>query len=231
MRELYCPNCGTPFVRVTYQESRVDRLLGRVNVFPFRCQLCTHHFCAFYSGARHNTQAFDRRQSTRLMASIEALTLDHKQLPVANRITDISMDGYTLQPTGLPKGAFIELVLKPRVEDETIRIETAIVCSVRPSSMGIRFLEIPPEHYRRLAQAILGLLVGQGLDPALNGKRDSFHPTFSPADYRSSGLPRSWPRPRVPRDLRRRTEAPDCPGRRLPGTRHEWSVPVRWSAA
>ena len=168
MRELHCPNCGAPFVRVTYQEGMVERLLSRVNVFPFRCQLCTNRFRAFYSGARHNTQAFDRRQYTRLMASIEAQVLDYKQLPVTNRITDISMDGCTLQTTGFPKGAFIELVLKPTVEEETIRIETAMVCSLRPLSMGIRFLEISPEHYRRLAQVVLGLLVGQGLDPTLN---------------------------------------------------------------
>lgn len=168
MRDLHCQNCGSPFVRVTYQESRVERLLSRVNVFPFRCQLCTNRFRAFYSGARHNTQAFDRRQYTRLMACIEAQVLGYKQLPVTNRITDISMDGCSLQKTGFPKGAFIELVLKPTVEEETIRIETAMVCSVRPLSMGIRFLEIPPEHYRRLAQVVFGLLVGQCLDATLN---------------------------------------------------------------
>jgi hypothetical protein len=162
MRDLHCPICGTPFVRATYQEGRVERLLSRVNLFPFRCQLCTNRFRAFYSGARHNTQAFDRRQYIRLPASIEAQVLDHKQLPMTNRITDISMDGCTLQTTRFPKGAFIELVLKPTVEEETIHIETAIVCSVRPLSMGLRFLEIPPEHYRRLAQIVLGLLVGQG---------------------------------------------------------------------
>jgi hypothetical protein len=163
MRELHCPNCGVPFVRVTYQESRVERLLSCINVFPFRCQLCTNRFRAFYSGARHNTQAFDRRQYTRLTASIEAQLLDQKQLPLTNQITDISMDGCTLQTTGLSKGTFVELVLKPAVEEEAIRIETAMVCSVRPLSMGIRFLELPSEHYRRLAQVVLGLLVGQGL--------------------------------------------------------------------
>jgi len=168
MRELHCPICGTSFVRVTYQKGVVERLLSRVNVFPFRCQLCTNRFCAFNSGARHNTQAFDRRQYTRLMASIEAQVFDQKQLPLTNQITDISMDGCTLQTTGLLKGAFIELVLKPTVEEETIRIETAIVCSVHPSSMGIRFLEIPPVHHRRLGQVVLGLLVAQGLDPTLN---------------------------------------------------------------
>jgi c-di-GMP-binding flagellar brake protein YcgR len=168
MRELHCPNCGTPFIRVTHQEGGVERLLSYANVFPFRCQLCTNRFRAFYSGARHNTQAFDRRQYTRLTASIEAQVLIPNQPTVTNRITDISMDGCTLQATGFPKGAFIELVLKPMVEKETIRIEAAMVCSVHPLSMGIRFLEIPPEHYRRLAQVILGLFVGQGLNPTFN---------------------------------------------------------------
>jgi c-di-GMP-binding flagellar brake protein YcgR len=168
MKELHCPNCGAPFVRVTYQEGRVERLLSYVSMFPFRCQLCTNRFRAFHSGARHNTQAFDRRQYTRLAASIEAQVLDYKQPTMTNRITDISMDGCTLQTTGFSKGAFNELVLKPTVEEETINIETAMVCSVHSSSIGVRFLEIPPEHYRRLAQVVLGLLVGQGLDPTLN---------------------------------------------------------------
>jgi c-di-GMP-binding flagellar brake protein YcgR len=153
---------------VTYQENRIERLLSRFNVFPFRCQLCTNRFRAFDSGTHHNTQVFDRRQYARLKTSIDALIFDHKQLPVTNRITDISMDGCTLLTTGFPKGSFIELVLKPAVEEDMIRIETAMVCSVRPLSMGIRFLEVPPKHYRRLAQVVLGLLVGQGIDSTLN---------------------------------------------------------------
>ena len=50
MRELHCPNCGAPFVRVTHQEGGVERLLSHANVFPFRCQLCTNRFRAIYSG-------------------------------------------------------------------------------------------------------------------------------------------------------------------------------------
>lgn len=161
MRELHCPICGAPFVRLTYQDGRVEQLLSRFNVFPFRCQLCTNRFRAFSSSARHNTQEFDRRQYIRLTASIEAQVLDRNQPGVPARITDISMDGCTLQTTGLSKGAFVELALKPAVEEETIRIETAMVCSVRPSSMGIRFLEVPPEHQPRLGQVVLGLLVNQ----------------------------------------------------------------------
>ena len=168
MKKLHCPSCGSSFVRATYCEGGIERLLSRVNLLPFRCQLCTNRFRLFYSGARHNTQTSDRRQYRRLAASIEAQVLDRKQPSVTNRITDISMDGCTMQTTGLQKGAFIELVLKPTVEDETIRIQKAMVCSVRPSSIGIRFLDVQLEHHRRLAQVILGLLVGQGLDLPVN---------------------------------------------------------------
>ena len=93
------------------------------------------------------------------------------------------MDGCTLQTTGLQKGAFIELVLKPTVEDETIRIQKAMVCSVRPSSIGIRFLDVQLEHHRRLAQVILGLLVGQGLDPEAQSYRST--PLRSGLDFTS----------------------------------------------
>lgn len=71
------------------------------------------------------------------------------------------MDGCTLQATGLSKGAVVELRLKPTVEEDTIRIERALVCSVRSSSTGIKFLSIPSEYHRRLAQVVLGLLVSQ----------------------------------------------------------------------
>jgi c-di-GMP-binding flagellar brake protein YcgR len=153
---------------VTFYEGKVERLLSRVNVVPFRCQLCTNRFRAFYSGARHGTQAFDRRQYARLTASIEAQVVDRNQPAATKRITDISMDGCTLQTTGFPKGAYVELVLKPALAEEAIRIETAMVCSVRPTSMGLRFLEVPPEHQRRLGQVVHGLLVGQGFSSTLN---------------------------------------------------------------
>ncbi len=168
MKKFHCPTCGSSFVRATYCEGRIERLLSLVNLYPFRCQLCANRFRVFYSGAHHDTQTSDRRQYQRLAASIEAQVLESKQPSVTNRITDISMDGCTLQTTGLQKGAVIGLVLKPTVEDETIRIHKAMVCSVRPSSIGIRFLDVQMEHHRRLAQVVLGLLVGQGLDRTVN---------------------------------------------------------------
>ena len=168
MRTLHCPNCGTPFVRVTHHEGVVERVLNRMQVFPFRCQLCMSKFRAFYRQAGRSAGAFDRRQYKRLPTSIEAHFVLDNRTQATKRITDISMDGCTLQTVELPRGTFFSLVLKPGLEDEAIRVETAMVCSVRPSSVGIRFLEVPQSDQRRLSQVILGLLVSQGPNPVNN---------------------------------------------------------------
>lgn len=165
MKTLRCPNCGTPFVRVTPQAGFMERVLQQVNVFPFRCQLCMNKFRAFHREASRSAQDFDRRQYKRLPTSIQAQFLADNRMRSTNRITDISMDGCTLQTTGLPRGTFLGLILKPDQEHEAIRIETAMVCSVRPTSVGLRFLEIPLPDQRRLSQVVLGLLVSQGRHP------------------------------------------------------------------
>ncbi|WP_455388387.1 PilZ domain-containing protein [Petrachloros mirabilis] len=168
MKTLHCPNCGTPFVRVTHQDGMMERVLNQLNVFPFRCQLCMNKFRAFHTESRQSTHVFDRRQYKRLPTSIEAEFLADNRMQSTNRITDISMDGCSLETTGLQRGTFLGMVLNPKQADEAIRIETAMVCSVRPSSVGVRFLEVPLSDQRRLSHVVLGLLVSQGHRPVSN---------------------------------------------------------------
>ena len=168
MKTLHCPTCGTPFVRVTYQEGTVERVLNRVKVFPFRCQLCTTRFRAFWTGSPNATQAFDRRQYKRLPASFHANLLADNALRMDNRVTDISMGGCTLETTAvLPRGTFLEIAIKPASDEEAIKVDTAMVCSVRPESMGVRFLEFQDNDKHRLSQVVLSLLVGQSVYPNL----------------------------------------------------------------
>ena len=68
---------------------------------------------------------------------------------------------------GLAQGSFIELVIKPASNEEPIKIGTAMECSSRPESMGIRFLDMVADDKNRLSQVILSLLVGQSLHPNL----------------------------------------------------------------
>ncbi len=168
MKNLHCPSCGTPFVRVTYQEGTVERVLNRLKVFPFRCQLCTMRFRAFWAGSPNATQAVDRRQYKRLPASFRANLIADNAVRTDNRVTDISMGGCTLETTtALPRGTFLELMIKPASGEEAIKVDTAMVCSVRPESMGVRFLEFQASEKHRLSQVVLSLLVGQSIHPNL----------------------------------------------------------------
>ena len=162
MRDPHCPSCGTPFVRVVYDEGTLERLLNRFKLFSFRCQLCTTRFRAYRNQFPGQTSVADRRQYKRLPVSFRANLLAENTTRMDNRVTDISMGGCTLETTAiLPQGTFIELVIKPASEEEPIKIGTAMVCSSRQESMGIRFLEMMADDKNRLSQVILSLLVGQ----------------------------------------------------------------------
>lgn len=164
MKDLHCPNCGTPFVRVIPDEGAIGRVLTRFKYVPFRCQLCTTRFRVFRNHVPAETSPTDRRQYERLPVSFRANLLANNAVRMDHRVTDISMGGCTLETTtNLPQGTFIELVIKPASDEEPIKIGTAMVCSSRPESMGIRFLEMVTDDKHRLSQVILSLLVGQSL--------------------------------------------------------------------
>jgi c-di-GMP-binding flagellar brake protein YcgR len=168
MRDPHCPSCGTPFVRVVYDEGTVERIFNRFRMFSFRCQLCTARFRVYRNQPPGRPSVSDRRQYKRLPVSFRANLLAENARRMDNRVTDISMGGCTLETTAtLPQGSFIELVIKPASNEEPIKIGTAMVCSSRPESMGIRFLEMVADDKNRLSQVILSLLVGQSLQTNL----------------------------------------------------------------
>ncbi len=167
MKDLHCPSCGTPFVRMKHQAGTVERVLNRFRVFPFRCQLCTTQFRAFWPSSPDASRAFDRREFKRLSASFQAKAYREQTARSDHHLTDISMGGCTLETaSALPKGTFLELLIKPASDEEAIKVDTAMVCSVRPDSVGVQFLEFEREEQRRLSQVVLSLWVGQSIHPS-----------------------------------------------------------------
>lgn len=167
MKDLHCPTCGTPFVRVKHQVGAVERVLNRFKVFPFRCQLCTTQFRAFWPSSPDASREFDRREFKRLSASFQAKACTEQTARSDHHLTDISMGGCTLETaSALPKGTFLELLIKPTSDEEAIKVDRAMVCSVRPDSVGVQFLEFEPEEQRRLSQVVLSLWVGQSIHPS-----------------------------------------------------------------
>ena len=165
MKELHCPACGTPFVRVTSGSSLVEKALNRFHVFQFRCQLCTTRFRARRPGNRQTSQAFDRREYRRLRANfVASLVLD--QPAVDGLVTDISMGGCTLRATTpLPRGTFVKVLLRAPGGQPDIKVDAAMICSIQPLSIGVKFLEFDPDDKQRMGQLVLDLLASQHLPP------------------------------------------------------------------
>jgi hypothetical protein len=165
--DLHCPGCGSSFIRPAYRTGTIEKLLYRFHVFPFRCQLCAARFRAHWSASPAHKQTVDRREYVRLAASFQASLLADNGARMEGRTTEISMDGCTFETSAtLPLGSLLELVIKPASEEEPIVVETAMVRSARPESMGFRFIGLQPADRRRLGQVILNLLVGQCIRPS-----------------------------------------------------------------
>ena len=166
MSAISCPKCGKDFIRRTVRHGLRERLLGTIYVYPFRCQLCTTQFRAFWPSPPDASREFDRREFKRLPASFQAKVLTELTTKSDHRLTDISMGGCTIETaSALPKGTFLELLIKPASDEEMIKVETAMVCSVRSESVGVQFLEFQPDDQLRLSQVVLSLWVGQSLRP------------------------------------------------------------------
>lgn len=165
MKELHCPSCGTPFVRVTSGTSLLEKALTRLHVFRFRCQLCTASFRARRPGKRLTSQEFDRREYRRLRANLVA-SLVWDQPTMDALVSDISMGGCTLQATTpLPRGTFVKVLVRVPGGQPDIKIESAMISSIQPLSIGVKFLEVHPEDKPRMGQLVLDLLAYQQTHP------------------------------------------------------------------
>jgi len=151
-------------VRRTYVEGVFGHLVSLARLYPFRCQVCTYRFRALRFGMQRSAQVPDRRQYQRIAAGFAAF-LDGQQRR-EEQVKDFSMGGCTLQAgAALSEGTFLHLLLQTSDREPPIRVDTAIVRSVRSRSVGLQFLEFPAGEKDRLSQFVYSLLVGHRAAP------------------------------------------------------------------
>ena len=153
-----CPRCGKDFVRRTYLEGVVDHFVSLASLYPFRCQVCTHRFRAFRFGLGKLAQVPDRRQYERITTGFPVFL--EGQSNRQETAVDLSMGGCTLKvQTPFSEGTFMQLLLQTSDREPPIRVDTAIVRSVRSRTIGLQFLEFPTGEKDRLSQFIYSRLV------------------------------------------------------------------------
>lgn len=167
--KVHCPLCRTEFIKQISRNTFLESLFRLLGIYAFRCQVCAHGFVKVVPGLRSRVQRFDHRQYFRLQANVPAIFLSDtsRQRDV---VTELSMGGCTLKTdVALLTGSFIQVNLETSDQESPIAIETAMVRTIRPLSVGIEFLEFQPLEKRRLGEYIHGLLLTRPptLEPSL----------------------------------------------------------------
>ncbi len=153
-----CPQCSTRYVRRAHREGVLERLASLVYVYPFRCQLCTHRFRVLQWGIRYANQLVDRRQFERIPARV-LVTFSGDRISGEGVVTNLSVRNCALQTaTPLSEGALLQMRLQIWDRKPAVTIERAAVRSIRPSSVGLQFIEFQGGESHRLGQFVSGLL-------------------------------------------------------------------------
>jgi hypothetical protein len=91
------------------------------------------------------------------------------QPAVGGVITDISMGGCRLQAsTTLPRGTFVKVLLHGPAGQPDIKVDAAMICSIQPMTIGVKFLEFQPDDKQRMGQLVLELLAQQQASPRVS---------------------------------------------------------------
>lgn len=157
MRRPRCPGCGERYARRCERVGAVERLLSRLDVYPFRCQLCGRRFRAFQSGVHYARRPLDRREYARLEVRWPASFTGAAEGRGA--ATEVSVEGCTVATTAPPaRGGVVRLELEVSPDEPSLVVEEAVVRSVRAGVVGFQFVGIRRAEHERLRRLVAGLL-------------------------------------------------------------------------
>ena len=162
-----CPVCHEDYVRRVRRESLVERLLSKLYIYPFRCQLCGERFRARQPGVRYIKIDEDKREYERIPVIYDA-TLSVEREHSEGVVKDISLGGCTVDTrTPLSPGTILQLGLQPPGYKGGIIIDAAVVRTSRLGSVGIEFIRFKHDERKRLKELVRSLHLGNSV-PALS---------------------------------------------------------------
>lgn len=162
---LRCPECEATAVRRSPRKGLIENLLSTAYIYPYRCEVCSSRFHSMEWGRRYRkeTPSGDRRQHERFEIRCPAwFSTDDGGSPSQQGeavLTDLSLGGCGLE-TDVPLEAGTVLLLQMQTwEDQLpIRVDRAVVRSIRPRIVGLEFMQFQPREKHRLSLFVKGLL-------------------------------------------------------------------------
>lgn len=140
----------------------MEYLLRFIRVYPFQCQVCAHRFTKYQSSAQRALGRPDRRHYERVTTTMPVDIVGDRG-EGEGVVVNLSLDGCSLRtPLKLSAGDRLDLSLYPQDKTTPVRIERAIVRSIKAPLVGIQFVQFPSRSRERLSRVIHKLLTQQG---------------------------------------------------------------------
>lgn len=163
---MFCPRCESLLVVRSLSTSLLDRLLSRVSIYSFQCQMCWYRFRVRQRRARASTVAVEHRQFHRTPVQIP-VSFEWAEGQDKGTITDISAGGCAIESKRhLRPGLLLRLQLPVgtgETPDTTVQ-QIVLVRSVHGDRAGVEFLAPTPQEQMQLTQTItrtIGLFANQ----------------------------------------------------------------------
>lgn len=159
MGDPNCPKCSKDFVKRVRREGIGELLTSLFYVYPFKCQLCGQRFRSVQWGVKYIRVEEDRREYNRVAISIP-VSIAGEHIDGKGMIIDISMAACTLSSDAqLAEGNIVRLALQISKDALPVRVEAAVVRSLRSRYSGVEFLKFQEGDRDRLQIFIRGLLI------------------------------------------------------------------------
>ena len=143
----------------------LERVLGVVYVYPFRCQRCTHRYRALHWGHRYPHPKGDRRDYERVVVRLPA-TLTAGTETFDAETVDLSVSGCAVRTAaGLPPGTGVRVTLRLGAGGKRMEVAEAVVRAAHEGRVSLQFVHVGVDERRRLAEFVHGVALPTGGRP------------------------------------------------------------------
>ncbi len=146
-----CPICKTRLVHQASQGGGLERLLGLLTVYPFRCQLCTHRFLAFLWRYSESPKREYDRVPAQYPVTLYPASAQKPDEGIPGTTVNLSITGGLIETTAhVPQGTSMRLTIHPSGPLPPIEVEGAMVRAVLENRLALEFSKIAPAEEQRL---------------------------------------------------------------------------------
>ncbi len=146
-----CPICKTRLVHQAAQWGGLERLLGLLTRYPFRCQLCTHRFLAFLWRYSASPKREYDRVPAQYPVTLYPASTGKQDKGIPGTTVNLSITGGLIETNAhVPQGTSMRLTIHPSGPLPPITVEGALVRAVLENRLALEFSKIAPEEEQRL---------------------------------------------------------------------------------